>query len=200
MEHEEPYLQHSPYTYVQQPQARRPRGKTVLHKKFSWKHYPELEQFLIANRDEYLRHSALNYTAEQKQFNNWLTGRLLEIAEHYEYVFDPDDFNYVGIRDRIRCYYKSYVQTMRKRAQANRAKQEAAAKKLAEVQVEHESEKDNSSDSKEGEDNAKDSPPKKADEESSGAPSAKESEESVDDPPKDSDDGDKPPKEPKQEQ
>jgi len=70
---------------------------------------------LIANRDEYLKHSSKNYTAEQKQYNNWLTERLLEVAEENHYIFDPDDFNFVAIRDRIRCYYKSYVQTARKR-------------------------------------------------------------------------------------
>jgi hypothetical protein len=76
-----------------------------------------LEQFLIANRDEYLRHSALNYTAEQKQYNNWLTERLMDLAAHHHYVFDPDEFNFVAIRDRIRCYYKSYIQTARKHNQ-----------------------------------------------------------------------------------
>jgi len=89
--------------------------KTILRKKFSWKHYPELERFLIANRDEYLKHSNMNYTAEQKQYNNWLTERLLEVASQHNYMFDPEDFNFVAIRDRIRCYYKSYVQTARKR-------------------------------------------------------------------------------------
>jgi len=89
--------------------------KTILRKKFSWKHYPELEKFLVANRSEYLRHSAMNYTAEQKQYNNWLTERLLEVAARYHYVFDPEEFNFVAVRDRIRCYYKSYVQTARKR-------------------------------------------------------------------------------------
>lgn len=87
----------------------------MLRRKFSWKHYPELERFLIANRDDYLEHSSKNYTAEQKQYNNWLTERLLQVAEQHNYVFDPDDFNFVAIRDRIRCYYKSYVQTARKR-------------------------------------------------------------------------------------
>lgn len=102
----------APYTLVQQPRL---EEKTILRKKFSWKHYPELERFLIANRDEYLKHSNMNYTAEQKQYNNWLTERLLEVAGEHNYVFDPDDFNFVAIRDRIRCYYKSYVQTARKR-------------------------------------------------------------------------------------
>lgn len=77
--------------------------------------FPQLERFLIENRDEYLKHSSRNYTVEQKQFNNMLTERLLEVAEKYNYVFDPDDFNFVAIRDRIRCYYKSFVQTARKR-------------------------------------------------------------------------------------
>lgn len=39
----------------------------------------------------------------------------MEVADQYHYVFDPEDFNFVAIRDRIRCYYKSYVQTARKR-------------------------------------------------------------------------------------
>jgi hypothetical protein len=139
----------SPYSYVQQPRL---EDKTMLRKKFSWKHFPEvcgdcvpsfrscycfccdssldltlwclafrcslslqLERFLIENRDEYLRHSSKNYTAEQKQYNNRLTEELLEVAEEHHYVFDPEDFNFVAIRDRIRCYYKSYVQTARKR-------------------------------------------------------------------------------------
>ena len=37
------------------------------------------------------------------------------LAEKHGYVFDPEEFNFVAIRDRIRCYYKSYVQTARKR-------------------------------------------------------------------------------------
>ena len=52
---------------------------------------------------------------EQKQFNNTLTERLIVLAEKHAYVFDPEEFNFVAIRDRIRCYYKSYVQTARKR-------------------------------------------------------------------------------------
>jgi len=97
---------------VQQPRF---ESKTVLKKKFSWKNYPELERFLIANRDDYLRHSSKNYTLEQKTYNNWLTEQLLQLAEKNHYNFDPEDFNFVAIRDRIRCYYKSYVQTARKR-------------------------------------------------------------------------------------
>lgn len=108
-------MHYAPYTYVQQPQLL--EEKTILRKKFSWKHYPELERFLIANRDEYLRHSSMNYTAEQKQYNNWLTEQLLAVAAEHHYVFDQEEFNFVAIRDRIRCYYKSYVQTARKRGQ-----------------------------------------------------------------------------------
>jgi hypothetical protein len=70
---------------------------------------------LIENRDDYLKFSSRNYTVEQKQFNNTLTERLIVLAEKNGYVFDPEEFNFVAIRDRIRCYYKSYVQTARKR-------------------------------------------------------------------------------------
>ncbi len=89
--------------------------KKVLRKKFSWKSYPELEDFLIANREEYLRHSAMNYTSQQKEYNNRLTERLLELASECGYVFDEESFSFVSIRDRIRCYFKSYVQSKKKR-------------------------------------------------------------------------------------
>jgi len=75
----------------------------------------QLEAFLIHNREEYLRHSALNYTAQQKKFNNNLTERILELADQRGYVFDEEEFDFVTVRDRIRCYYKSYVQSSKKR-------------------------------------------------------------------------------------
>ena len=90
-------------------------NKKVLKKKFSWKSYPPLEDFLIANREEYLRHSAMNYTMQQKEYNNRLTERLLQLASDCGYVFDEECFSFVSIRDRIRCYFKSYVQSKKKR-------------------------------------------------------------------------------------
>ena len=52
--------------------SNKPKGIPIVkirRRKFSWKNYPELEEFLVANREEYLRHSALNYTLQQKQYN-----------------------------------------------------------------------------------------------------------------------------------
>lgn len=69
----------------------------------------------MANREEYLRHSALNYTVQQKQYNNRLTDELLQLATQHGYLFDVADFSYVTVRDRIRCYYKSFVQSAKKR-------------------------------------------------------------------------------------
>lgn len=89
--------------------------KLILRKKFSWKNYPELEEFLIANREEYLRHSTLNYTMQQKKYNNCLTERMVKLASEHGYMFDETEFSFVTVRDRIRCYYKSYVQSMKKR-------------------------------------------------------------------------------------
>eukprot|EP00571_Detonula_confervacea_P010356 CAMPEP_0172301482 /NCGR_PEP_ID=MMETSP1058-20130122/3365_1 /TAXON_ID=83371 /ORGANISM="Detonula confervacea, Strain CCMP 353" /LENGTH=401 /DNA_ID=CAMNT_0013011617 /DNA_START=175 /DNA_END=1380 /DNA_ORIENTATION=+ len=89
--------------------------KLILRKKFSWKNYPELEEFLIANREEYLRHSTLNYTMQQKKYNNCLTERMIKLAGEHGYIFDETEFSFVTVRDRIRCYYKSYVQSMKKR-------------------------------------------------------------------------------------
>merc|ERR1712071_51452 len=96
-------------------QNRSRTARAILRKKFTWKHYPELEAFLIQNREEYLRHSALNYTAQQKKYNNRLTERILDLADQQGYVFDEDEFDFVTVRDRIRCYYKSYVQSSKKR-------------------------------------------------------------------------------------
>lgn len=94
------------------------KGKPITviqRKKFSWKNYPELEAFLVCNREEYLRHSALNYTIQQKKYNNRLTERLLDLASEHLYVFNQDEFSFVTVRDRIRCFYKSYVQSSKKR-------------------------------------------------------------------------------------
>jgi len=96
------------------PDRKREQVK-VLPAKFSWKKYPELEQFLLVNRDQYLQHSALNYTFEQKRYNNELTQRLLKLASDCGYYFDRKIFSFVAVRDRIRCYYKSYVQSMKKK-------------------------------------------------------------------------------------
>jgi hypothetical protein len=73
----------------------------------------QLEGFLIGKREEYLNHSsAHNYTVTQKDFNNKLTTELLELASSLGYIFDR--FSFVQVRDRIRCYYKSYLQSLKK--------------------------------------------------------------------------------------
>eukprot|EP00539_Tryblionella_compressa_P019428 CAMPEP_0178876036 /NCGR_PEP_ID=MMETSP0747-20121128/10080_1 /TAXON_ID=913974 /ORGANISM="Nitzschia punctata, Strain CCMP561" /LENGTH=506 /DNA_ID=CAMNT_0020543565 /DNA_START=147 /DNA_END=1667 /DNA_ORIENTATION=+ len=158
-------------------------SKKQPNKKFSWKNYPELEDFLIANRPEYLAHAARNYTLEQKDYNNALslfffhihsltnntqrvianrpeylahaarnytleqkdynnalTGRLLEYAtscgygnllgESYRHDFGA---SFTNVRDRIRCYYKSFMQSHRRREQRKQRRQqkEAAANAAA---------------------------------------------------------------------
>jgi hypothetical protein len=113
-----PDYYHHPYNYP--PHSSRKTGETkkpliILKRKCAWKNCPELEKFLIDNREEYLKHSAMNYTSEQKQYNNKLTERLLEEAKKHGYAFDLVDFNFVTIRDRIRCFYKSYVQNCKKK-------------------------------------------------------------------------------------
>ena len=90
-------------------------SSSIPHNHSSNPNNHQLEEFLIANRDEYLRHSTLNYTVQQKQYNNRLTERLLELAADCGYIFDEHEFSFVAVRDRIRCYYKSYVQSLKKR-------------------------------------------------------------------------------------
>jgi hypothetical protein len=88
--------------------------RDVLRKKFSWKSFPELERYLIDHRSQYLQYSnQLNYTAEQKRYNNRLTQGLLDLAAVEGYLFE--DFTFAAVRDRIRCYYKSYVQANKKK-------------------------------------------------------------------------------------
>jgi len=93
--------------------------KGILRKKFSWKNYPELEAYLVENRLEYLQYSSqLNYTAEQKRYNNKLTQGLLDLGKEEGYLFEG--FTFAAVRDRIRCYYKSFVQATKKKKRKKR--------------------------------------------------------------------------------
>jgi hypothetical protein len=88
--------------------------KGTLRKKFSWKSFPELETYLIDHRAQYLEYSAsLNYTKAQKIYNNKLTQGLLDLAAAEGYTFEG--FSFAAVRDRIRCFYKSYVQATKKK-------------------------------------------------------------------------------------
>ena len=40
---------------------------------------------------------------------------MIQLAAENGFAFDDTDFSFVTVRDRIRCYYKSYVQSMKKR-------------------------------------------------------------------------------------
>jgi len=97
-------------------------------KKFSWKAYPELEEFLIIKREEYLSYSAKNYTIEQRDYNNRLTSLLLEHAEASGYSTLFESCTFSAIRDRIRSYYKSYVQSFKRRKE--RQEEQERLKKL----------------------------------------------------------------------
>ena len=80
---------------------------------FSWKQYPELEDYLLKNQEEYFEYSSRNYTAEQRKYNNGLTRGLLDLASNEGYVFE--EFTFSMVRDRIRCYYKSHSQSAKKK-------------------------------------------------------------------------------------
>jgi len=87
--------------------------RCTLRKKFSWKQYPELEDYLLKNQEEYFEYSSRNYTAEQRKYNNSLTRGLLDLAFSEGYVFE--EFTFSMVRDRIRCYYKSHSQSSKKK-------------------------------------------------------------------------------------
>jgi hypothetical protein len=93
--------------------------KGILRRKFSWRSFPELERYLIDHRQQYLQYSSqLNYTTDQKRYNNHLTQGLLDVAKREGYLFE--DFSFAAVRDRIRCYYKSYVQAVKKKQKQTR--------------------------------------------------------------------------------
>lgn len=119
---------HGPRANKKKTSPKKQQRQRHTGKKFSWKAYPELEEFLITNRTEYLSFSARNYTIEQRDYNNRLTSRLLEHAEAsgYSSLFESCAFS--AVRDRIRSYYKSYVQSFKRRRE--RQEQQERLKKL----------------------------------------------------------------------
>ena len=40
---------------------------------------------------------------------------MIKLAAEHGYMFDESEFSFFTFLDRIRCYYKSYVQSMKKR-------------------------------------------------------------------------------------
>lgn len=108
--------------------------KMLIMKRFCWRDFPELENILISNRREYLSFSSRNYSPAQKKFNNNLTATIIKTAEDCGYKFSPQHFDFSAVRDRIRCFYKSYVQGEKKRlfaalAAATSAEESRAIKK-----------------------------------------------------------------------
>lgn len=95
--------------------ARDGSKKMMIMKRFCWRDFPELENILISNRREYLSFSSRNYSPAQKKFNNNLTATIIKTAEDCGYKFSPQHFDFSAVRDRIRCFYKSYVQGEKKR-------------------------------------------------------------------------------------
>jgi predicted DNA binding CopG/RHH family protein len=102
------------HKYVGETVAPDVKVRDVLRKKFSWKSFPELESYLVNHRKQYLECSnAMNYTKAQKHYNNELTQGLLQLAANEGYVFE--EFTFSAVRDRIRCFYKSFVQATKKK-------------------------------------------------------------------------------------
>lgn len=114
----------------QQEKAKQANRQGHNGKKFSWKAYPELEDFFIRNREEYLSYSAKNYTIEQRDYNNRLTARLLDHAKDSGYPELFENSAFASVRDRIRSYYKSYVQSFKRRRERQQRQQQLKQKQL----------------------------------------------------------------------
>ena len=81
----------------------------------------ELKRFLMEHREEFLTYSSnQNYTTEQRDYNNRLTTRFLCHAktttpDYYDVVWKRMAFT--EVRNKIRSYYKSYVQSKKRKHQ-----------------------------------------------------------------------------------
>lgn len=95
-----------------------------ISKRFSWTFYPELEEFLIKNRNEFLSYSSTkNYTTEQRDYNNQLTSRFISHAKdtgYYDVLLA--DMAFTEIRNKVRSYYKSYIQSYKRQQERHRHK------------------------------------------------------------------------------
>mmetsp|Transcript_129119 Transcript_129119/g.373716 ORF Transcript_129119/g.373716 Transcript_129119/m.373716 type:complete len:524 (-) Transcript_129119:102-1673(-) len=90
------------------------RGATVPEG-FFWAHYPPLEAVLKEHMAEYYDLSTTKcQSAQQQAFNNDLVVLVREVATNQGWVFHPS-FTDKGLRDRIRCYYKTHIQNAKKR-------------------------------------------------------------------------------------
>ena len=71
----------------------------------------------------------MNYTADRgsEALHIRLTEGMLELASKLNYVFDETCF--LEVRDRIRCYYKSYIQSSKKRGRVVVGSSKGRAKK-----------------------------------------------------------------------
>jgi len=90
-----------------------PPPGTKLTQGFQWAQFPPLEKFLRKYMEEYYELSIEKcQSVLQQEFNNKLVKKVIEMATFYGWSFD---FTHKGIRDRVRCYFKTHIQNAKKR-------------------------------------------------------------------------------------
>lgn len=90
-----------------------PPPGTKLAQGFQWAQFPPLEKYLKDHMEEYYELSIEKcQSVLQQEFNNKLVTKVIEMATFYGWTFD---FTHKGIRDRVRCYFKTHIQNAKKR-------------------------------------------------------------------------------------
>jgi len=91
-----------------------PRG-SIIEEGFFWGTYPPLETKLKSYMRAYYDLSVKKcQSKEQQAFNNDMVVMIRAEAAKYEWSFSTN-FSEKGLRDRVRCYFKTHIQNAKKR-------------------------------------------------------------------------------------
>jgi hypothetical protein len=102
-------------TNPRSPPATWPARGSTIPEGFFWATYPPLETTLKRHMKRYYELSVKKcQSKEQQAFNNDMVTVVKVEASKYEWAFSPK-FSDKGLRDRVRCYFKTHIQNAKKR-------------------------------------------------------------------------------------
>jgi hypothetical protein len=102
-------------TNPRSPPATWPARGSTIPEGFFWATYPPLETTLKGYMRRYYELSVEKcQSKEQQAFNNDMVTVVKVEASKHEWTFSPN-FSDKGLRDRVRCYFKTHIQNAKKR-------------------------------------------------------------------------------------